>query len=103
MTAMKKQMTAEQFDQVVKAIEMGDKQREIAKAALVDGVPQTQLASQHGLTKGAVSQTVARVWAEFEKGSLPAGFERISAILPEHQAFIVKRWAEEADRKRGMK
>lgn len=28
--------------------------------------------------------------------SLPDGFERISAVLPEHRAFVVKRWNEEA-------
>lgn len=27
--------------------------------------------------------------------SLPEGFERVSVILPEHRAFIVKKWAEE--------
>ena len=26
--------------------------------------------------------------------SLPAGFERVTAVLPEHQAFIVKKWDE---------
>lgn len=31
--------------------------------------------------------------------SLPAGYERVSAILPEHQAFIVKKWHEATRRK----
>jgi transcriptional regulator with XRE-family HTH domain len=31
--------------------------------------------------------------------SLPEGFERISAVLPEHQAFIVKKWDEATRRK----
>ncbi|WP_445936696.1 helix-turn-helix domain-containing protein, partial [Proteus mirabilis] len=31
--------------------------------------------------------------------SLPIGFERISAILPEHRAFVVKKWDEEAKEK----
>jgi transcriptional regulator with XRE-family HTH domain len=30
------------------------------------------------------------------KRSLPAGYERVSAILPEFQAFQVKQWAEAA-------
>lgn len=31
--------------------------------------------------------------------SVPAGYERVSVILPEHQAFIVKKWAEQALKK----
>jgi len=31
--------------------------------------------------------------------SLPAGFERVTAVLPEHQAFIVKKWGEAARKK----
>jgi hypothetical protein len=31
--------------------------------------------------------------------SLPAGFERVAAVLPEHQAFIVKKWGEETRKK----
>lgn len=31
--------------------------------------------------------------------SLPLGFERVSVILPEHQAFIVKKWGEQAKNK----
>lgn len=31
--------------------------------------------------------------------SLPSGYVRVSAVLPEHQAYIVKKW-EEAARKR---
>jgi transcriptional regulator with XRE-family HTH domain len=31
--------------------------------------------------------------------SLPPGYERVAAILPEHQAFIVKKWDEAARKK----
>lgn len=31
--------------------------------------------------------------------SLPPGYERVSVILPEHRAFIVKKWDEETRRK----
>lgn len=33
--------------------------------------------------------------------SLPAGYERVSAVLSEHQAFIVKKWDEETRKKLG--
>lgn len=31
--------------------------------------------------------------------SLPQGFERVAAVLPEHQAFIVKKWADSTRKK----
>lgn len=31
--------------------------------------------------------------------SIPAGYQRVSAILPEYRAFLVKQWAEEARKK----
>ena len=31
--------------------------------------------------------------------SLPPGYERICVVLPDHQAFIVRRWAETAREK----
>lgn len=31
--------------------------------------------------------------------SLPPSFERVAAVLPEHQAFIVKKWGEAARKK----
>ncbi len=32
-------------------------------------------------------------------GSLPAGFERVSVILPSHKAFIVKKWGGDTKKK----
>jgi len=31
--------------------------------------------------------------------SLPAGYERVAAVLPEHKAFIVKKWDEDTRKK----
>ncbi|KAE9622561.1 MULTISPECIES: transcriptional regulator [Aeromonas] len=31
--------------------------------------------------------------------SLPAGFERVSVILPSHKAFIVKKWGDDTKKK----
>jgi transcriptional regulator with XRE-family HTH domain len=33
--------------------------------------------------------------------SLPPGYERVSAVLPEHRAFLVKKWDEETRKKLG--
>jgi hypothetical protein len=32
------------------------------------------------------------------QGILPAGFERVTAVLPEYQAYIVNKWAEDAQK-----
>jgi transcriptional regulator with XRE-family HTH domain len=34
-------------------------------------------------------------------GHLPPGYERVTTVLPEHQAFIVKKWDEAARKKLG--
>jgi transcriptional regulator with XRE-family HTH domain len=39
------------------------------------------------------------ILAERKKKKLPEGYARISAILPERQVFIVKKWAETARKK----
>jgi transcriptional regulator with XRE-family HTH domain len=31
--------------------------------------------------------------------SLPEGYERVTAVLPDHKAFIVKKWSEDAKKK----
>ena len=33
------------------------------------------------------------------QSSLPPGYERVAVVLPEHQAFIVKKWGEAAQAK----
>jgi hypothetical protein len=98
---MKKRLTEAQFQGAIKDLEVGQQTIEIARAVLVDGKPQAGFVKALGLTKGAVSQAVQRVWTAFENSNLPQGYERVTAILPEHQAYTVKKWAEEAAKKRG--
>ena len=66
---------------------------------LVEGEPQTSFVSSLQLSRGAVSQAVNRVWAAFEAANLPQGYLRVSAVLPEYQAYIVKKWADDAKKK----
>ncbi|WP_256715720.1 TrfB-related DNA-binding protein [Pseudomonas aeruginosa] len=40
------------------------------------------------------------MWTAFSSKNVPQGYERVSAVLPEHQAFIVKKWAEDAATKK---
>jgi hypothetical protein len=102
--SMKKQLTEAQFLVCIQGLEVGQQTIEIARGVLVLGQPQSAFVKALGVTKGAVSQAVNRVWSAHEaRASIPQGFERVQAVLPDHQAFIVKKWAEEAAKKVGPK
>ena len=47
----------------------------------------------------AVSQAVKRIWVAHATNNLPKGFKLVSVVLPEHQAYIVNKWAETAMKK----
>ncbi|WP_027156715.1 transcriptional regulator KorA [Methylobacter luteus] len=100
---MKKRLTEAQFQTVVRKLEIGQQTIEIARGVLVEGRSQAEFVAELGLSKGAVSQAVSRVWMAAQKANLPEGYERVTAVLPEHQAFIVKKWAEDATKKLEIK
>jgi hypothetical protein len=93
---MKKGLTESQFQEATKDLEVGTQTLEIAHGVLVQGKPQAAFVTALNLTRGAVSQAVQRVWSAHEAKNLPKGFERVTAILPAHQAFIVKKWEQAA-------
>jgi hypothetical protein len=93
---MKKRLTEAQLQACIKGLNVGQQTIDIARGVLVLGQPQAAFITSLGLTKGAVSQAVGRVWAAFASKNVPHGYERVSAVLPEHQAFIVRKWAEDA-------
>lgn len=99
---MKKQLSETQFQACIKGLEVGPQTIEIAHGVLVQGQPQASFVISLGRSKGAVSQAVKRVWTAFETTNLPRGFVRVSAVLPERQAFIVKKWAEDAKNKKSI-
>jgi len=92
---MKKRLTESQFNSAVKDLEVGEQTLEIARGVLVKGMPQAHFVTSLGLTKGAVSQAVTRVWTVWEKRPV-AGFETVTATLPTHRANIVRAWEKEA-------
>jgi len=100
---MKKVLTGAQFLEAIKGLEIGNQTREIARGVLVEGKKQAEYVTALGVTKGAVWQAVERVWEAHMAKALPAGFERVTAVLPEHQAFIVKKWAEDAKKRQEPK
>lgn len=96
---MKKKLTEAEFLVAVKGMDVGEQTLMIARGVLVEGRPQSEFVTQLGVSKGAVSQSVNRVW-KAAQDVLPEGFERVTAVLPQHQAFIVKKWARDADSQR---
>lgn len=91
----KKTMTEAQFAETTKGLNVSARTLEIAHGVLVLGKPQAQFAQELNVTAGAISQAVRRVWEAFqERNAVPSGYERVTAILPAHQAFIVKKWAQ---------
>ncbi|MET1114560.1 MAG: TrfB-related DNA-binding protein [Comamonas sp.] len=97
---MGKRLSEAQFQQCIEGLEVGAQTLAIAHGVLVRGQTQASFVQALGLSKGAVSQAVQRIW----RAHLPAGYERVSAVLPQHQAFIVKQWAEHAKaRNNGLK
>lgn len=93
---MKKVLTETQFQQAIQGLDVGQQTIDIARGVLVEGKQQAEFVESLKLTKGAVSQAVKRVWGAHQDQSLPKGYERVNAVLPGHQAFIVKKWAEAA-------
>ena len=94
---MKKRLTEAQFQAAIKGLDVGPQTRRVAHGVLVEGKTQAEFATLLGITKGAVWQAVKRVW---DAAQTPEGYQRVTAVLPEHQAFIVRKWAEEARKKR---
>lgn len=99
---MKKQLTEARFQEVVQHLDIGQQTISIAHGVLVEGRTQAEFVKALGLSKGAVSQAVSRVWMAHQAGALPAGYEKVSAVLPAAKAYIVKKWEEDAKKKRGQ-
>lgn len=89
-----KRLTEEQFREIEKNATvqaMGEQNRLIAFRCLVLGEPQVSLAKEFNLTRGAVSQTVNRVW-----GACPPGYQLVTALVSDEQALQIQQWEREA-------
>jgi hypothetical protein len=94
-----KRMTRMQFRQAASTLNMGENTREISEGVLVEGKFQVDFARVKKITPGAVSQIVKRVWkAHLKAINIRDKFVEVSAVLLEHQAFIVKQWEKQAQR-----
>ena len=90
-----KRLTEQKFQQALDRANVGPQTADIARAVLVEGRPQAEFVAKLGLTKGAVSQAVNRVWKAAEPEQT-VGMVKVTAVLPAHQAYQVKRWAKQA-------
>jgi hypothetical protein len=100
---MKKQLSEAQFQECIQGLNVGNQTLEIAHGVLVEGKRQIVFVKELSLSIGAVSQAVNRVWAAHKIKSLPKGYKRVSAVLPEYQVYIVEKWAQIAAKKRESK
>lgn len=100
---MEKRMTEDELQAVKQRLDISDQTVEIARGVLVEQRPQAEFVSSLGVSRSAVSQAVMRVWKAHMSMNLPKGYKRVEAILPEHQAYQVKKWSEEAAKKLGSK
>ncbi|OCG28987.1 hypothetical protein A9G45_01385 [Gilliamella sp. HK2] len=90
---MKKSLTEEQFAIAISKININKKTKGIAYQVLVKGIRQIDLVKQLGMSKGNISQAVNKVFNAYNNSQeIPDGYERVTVILPEHKAFIVKKW-----------
>ena len=93
---MKKRLTKEQFNAVIQHLPNLKQQTiEMAYGVLVEGKSQSHFASIRGISHGAVSQAIKRIWTIHIDTWVPEGYEKVTVVLPESKAFIVKKWEAE--------
>ena len=76
----------------------------IAAAAIMVARVSKFLTDEAGSASVGTPTIAARtMWTVFAATNLPQGYERVSAVLPERQAYIVKKWAEDAKKRESRK
>ena len=97
----KRSLTKRQFDQALARTALGSRSAEMAREVLVGGASASSVADKYQVTPSAVGQHVRAVWqAHTESSELPQGYTRITAVVTEEQAAIVRSWERDAKIKR---
>lgn len=91
---MGKRLTPSEFETATQGLSIADRPAAMARAVLVDGQSQADCARAMRVSRNAVHLAVNRVWEAHQ--AVPTGFERVTAILPKHQASVVRSWHERA-------
>jgi hypothetical protein len=85
-----KRLAPDVFDRVAADTRLGDQAREMARAVLVDGRAQVDVAAEHGMTKQRVSLAVGTIERAYKKFTTPGvSAIRVELDLPESLALEV--------------
>jgi len=87
-----KRLTPQAFDRTASDTRLGDQAREMARAVLVDGRAQVNVATEHGMTKQRVSLAVATIKHAYKKATTP-GVSSIRVELDLPEALALELWA----------
>ncbi|MCW5323643.1 hypothetical protein D5039_21590 [Verminephrobacter aporrectodeae subsp. tuberculatae] len=83
-----KRLSQQIFDRTAADTRLGDQARKMARAVLVDGRAQVDVATEHGMTKQRVSLAVATIERAYKKTTTPGlGSIRVELDLPETLAL----------------
>lgn len=83
-----KRLTQQAFDRAAADTRMGDQAREMARAVLVDGRAQVDVATEHGMSKQRVNGAVATIERAYKKTTTPGvSAIRVELDLPEALAL----------------
>jgi DNA-binding transcriptional regulator LsrR (DeoR family) len=88
-----KKLTEAQFISAIQTLDISSENIKIARQVLVDGVTQSSIAAQQGITKGRVWQVVNRVREAHGNNTIPNGYQRITVVLPDELAEQIKKLA----------
>jgi len=90
-----KRLTPQAFDRAAADTRMGDQAREMARAVLVNGRAQVDVAAEYGMSKQRVSGAVATIERAYKKTTTPGVSSiRVELDLPEALALELAALAE---------
>lgn len=82
-----RRLTAAQFAVAVRGLRMAPRNLELAREALVDGVPTSLLAARAQLTRGAIDRTIRRIYeTHLARRDAPAEWREVRLVVPRSMA-----------------
>lgn len=92
-----KRLSPDEFARAIDGLSIAERPAAMARAVMVDGQSQADCARIMGVSRNAVHLAVNRIWEAHQ--AVPDGFERVTAVLPKHEASVVRSWHERAPQK----
>lgn len=95
--AINKQLAPAEFELAAERTPLQPLGIEIARCVMVDKELQSVVGKRYNLGSPSVSRYVSIIWnAHVQSMTLPAGWEEVTAILPEDKVAIVRTWESES-------